>query len=57
MSLAAKLNDKDSQHDGYHETVITVGSPTVSIDGLRAARMGDPLHPMTSLNIPRTHVK
>ncbi|MGB7799597.1 type VI secretion system PAAR protein [Buttiauxella sp.] len=45
MSLAAKLNDKGSQHDGYRETVITAGSPTVSIDGLPAARMGEPLTP------------
>lgn len=43
MPLAAKLADKGTQHDGYRETEITAGSPTVSIDGLPAARMGDPL--------------
>ncbi|HKM97929.1 MAG TPA: type VI secretion system PAAR protein [Buttiauxella sp.] len=45
MPLAARLNDKGTQHDGYRETVITAGSPTVSIDGLPAARIGDPLNP------------
>jgi uncharacterized Zn-binding protein involved in type VI secretion len=40
MSLAAKIADKGTQHDGYNETVITAGSPTVSIDGLPAARLG-----------------
>ena len=45
MSLAAKLSDKGTQHDGYYETVITAGSSTVFIDGLPAARMGDPLTP------------
>ena len=45
MPLAAKLSDKGSQHDGYHETAIIAGSPTVFIDGLPAARMGDPLTP------------
>ncbi|ECG8517801.1 type VI secretion system PAAR protein [Salmonella enterica subsp. salamae] len=45
MSLATKLNDKGTQHDGYYETVIIAGSSTVSIDGLPAARQGDPLTP------------
>lgn len=45
MPTAARLNDKGTQHDGYHETVITAGSPTVFIDGLPAARMSDPLTP------------
>ncbi|EDS4738588.1 hypothetical protein B0C58_004623, partial [Salmonella enterica subsp. enterica serovar Oranienburg] len=45
MPAAARLNDKGTEHDGYHETVITAGSPTVLIDGLPAARMGDPLTP------------
>ena len=45
MPTAARLNDKGTQHDGYHETVITAGSPTVSVNGLPAARMGDPLTP------------
>lgn len=45
MPVAAKLNDKGTQHDGYNETVITAGSPTVFIDGMSAARLGDPLTP------------
>lgn len=45
MPLAAKLSSKGTQHDGYPETVITAGSPTVYIDGSPAARMGDPLTP------------
>jgi len=45
MPKAARLNDKGTQHDGYYETVITAGSPTVFIDGLPAARLGDPLTP------------
>ena len=45
MPSAAKLNDKGTQHDGYRETVITAGSPTVFIDNLAAARKGDPLPP------------
>ena len=45
MLLAAKLTDKGTQHDGYYETVITAGSSTVFIDGLPAARQGDPLTP------------
>ena len=45
MPLAAKLTDKGTRHDGYYETVITAGSSTVFIDGLPAARQGDPLTP------------
>lgn len=45
MPLAAKVSDKGTQHDGYPETVIISGSPTVLINGLPAARMGDPLTP------------
>ncbi|ECC1694490.1 hypothetical protein DPB93_18305 [Salmonella enterica subsp. salamae] len=41
MSIAARLGDKGTQHDGYCETVITAGSPTVFINGLPAARTGD----------------
>lgn len=33
MPTAARLSDKGTQHDGYYETVITAGSPTVFIDG------------------------
>lgn len=45
MPSAAKLNDKGTQHDGYRETAITAGSPSVFIDNLAAARKGDPLTP------------
>ncbi|MGB7802066.1 type VI secretion system PAAR protein [Buttiauxella sp.] len=43
MPLAAKLNDQGTEHDGFHSTPITAGSPTVCFDGLPAARLGDPL--------------
>ena len=33
MPLAARLNDKGTQHDGYRETVIIAASSTVFIDG------------------------
>lgn len=52
MPLAAKLNDKGTQHDGYHETVITAGSLTVFIDGMPSARLGDPLTPHSKLKHP-----
>ncbi|MGK9176063.1 type VI secretion system PAAR protein [Yokenella regensburgei] len=45
MPLAAKISDKGSQHDDYRETVINTGSGSVFIDGLPAARKGDPLTP------------
>ncbi|HCB2273660.1 TPA: PAAR domain-containing protein [Citrobacter koseri] len=41
MPTADRLNDKGTQHDGYHETIITAGSPSVFIDGLPAAKTGD----------------
>lgn len=41
MPIAARLNDKGNQHDGYYETVVIAGSPTVFIDGLPASRTGD----------------
>ena len=34
MPTAARFSDKGTQHDGYYETVIIAGSPTVFIDGL-----------------------
>ena len=43
MPTAARLSDKGTQHDGYYETAIIAGSSTVFIDGLPAARQGDPL--------------
>lgn len=41
MPTAARLNDKGTQYDDYYETVSIAGSPTVFIDGLSVARMGD----------------
>ncbi|EAA4491779.1 PAAR domain-containing protein [Salmonella enterica] len=41
MPTAARLNDKGTQYDDYYETVIIAGLPTVFIDGLSVARMGD----------------
>ncbi|EJP6754278.1 hypothetical protein NVT07_001197 [Salmonella enterica] len=41
MPTAARLNDKGTQYDDYHETVSIAGSPTVFIDGLPVARMSD----------------
>ncbi|MER3185722.1 PAAR domain-containing protein [Salmonella enterica subsp. enterica serovar Chester] len=41
MPTTARLNDKGTQHNDYYETVSIAGSPTVFIDGLSVARMGD----------------
>jgi uncharacterized Zn-binding protein involved in type VI secretion len=43
MGNAAKLNDIGTEHDGFHPTRIIAASPTVTIDGKPAARVGDPL--------------
>lgn len=43
MLIAVRLNDKGTQPEGYYETVIIAGSPTVFTDGLLAARTGDAL--------------
>ena len=40
---AAKIGDIGTDHDGFHPTAITAGSPDVFIDGIPAARVGDPL--------------
>lgn len=52
MPVASKLGDKGTEHNGYHETAIIAGSPTVSIDGLPAARLGDPLTAHSKLDHP-----
>lgn len=57
MPLAARLNDKGTQHDGYRETVIIAASSTVFIDGLPAARQGDPLTPHDKPKHPLIPVK
>lgn len=52
MPIAAKVNDKGSQHQGYPVTQIIAGSPTVFFDGLPAARLGDPLTPHSKPSEP-----
>ena len=42
---AAKLGDLGTDHEGFPPTPIVSGSPDVMIDGLPAARLGDPLAP------------
>lgn len=49
---AAKIGDIGTDHDGFHPTVITAGSPDVFIDGMPAARVGDPLAPHDKPNNP-----
>lgn len=43
MGNAAKVGDIGTDHDGFPPTKIISGSPDVFIDGLPAARVGDPL--------------
>ncbi|MFL9594091.1 type VI secretion system PAAR protein [Aeromonas schubertii] len=50
--LAAKIGDIGTDHDGFHPTAITDGSPDVFIDGIPAARVGDPLAPHDKPNNP-----
>ncbi|MDW2741358.1 PAAR domain-containing protein [Atlantibacter subterraneus] len=45
MPVVAKVSDKGTQHNGYHETVINAGNRTVFIDGMPTARLGDSLIP------------
>ena len=52
MPTAARLSDKGTQHDGYYETTIIAGSSTVFIDGMPAARQGDPLTPHSKPDHP-----
>lgn len=49
---AAKIGDIGTDHDGFHPTAITAGSPDVFIDGIPAARVGDPLAPHDKPNNP-----
>ncbi|QSR43228.1 type VI secretion system PAAR protein [Aeromonas dhakensis] len=49
---AAKVGDIGTDHDGFHPTAITAGSPDVFIDGIPAARVGDPLAPHDKPNNP-----
>lgn len=45
MPKAARIGDIGTDHSGYPPTPITAGSSTVKIDGIPAARQGDPLAP------------
>ncbi|MFH7524058.1 MULTISPECIES: type VI secretion system PAAR protein [Aeromonas] len=49
---AAKVGNIGTDHDGFHPTAITAGSPDVFIDGIPAARVGDPLAPHDKPNHP-----
>ena len=49
---AAKIGDIGTDHDGFHPTPITAGSPDVFIDGIPAARVGDSLAPHDKPNNP-----
>lgn len=49
---AAKVGDIGTDHDGFHPTAIIAGSPDVFIDGIPAARVGDPLAPHDKPNNP-----
>ncbi|MFA9394637.1 MAG: type VI secretion system PAAR protein [Halodesulfovibrio sp.] len=50
---AVKVNDIGTDHDGFHPTKVTAGSSDVFIDGLPAARVGDPLEPHDKPNHPK----
>ncbi|MGF1868437.1 type VI secretion system PAAR protein [Photobacterium indicum] len=43
MGNAVKVGDIGTDHDGFPPTAITAGSNTVKVDGIPAARKGDPL--------------
>lgn len=45
MAKAVKVGDTGTDHDGFPPTPVTAGSPDVKIDGMPAARVGDPLAP------------
>nr|VVV06126.1 hypothetical protein AW0309160_03610 [Aliivibrio wodanis] len=45
MAKAVKVGDRGTDHDGFPATLVTGGSPDVKIDGMPAARVGDPLAP------------
>lgn len=52
MGNAAKVGDIGTDHDGFPPTKIISGSADVFIDGLPAARLGDPLEPHDKPNNP-----
>ncbi|MDW6094306.1 type VI secretion system PAAR protein [Vibrio rhizosphaerae] len=43
MAKAVRVGDTGTAHDGFPPTPVTSGSPDVFIDGIPAARVGDPL--------------
>jgi len=49
---AAKVGNIGTDHEGFHPTPIIAGSPDVFIDGIPAARVGDPLAPHDKPNHP-----
>lgn len=49
---AAKVGNIGTDHEGFHPTPITAGSLDVFIDGIPAARVGDPLAPHDKPNHP-----
>lgn len=49
---AAKIGNIGTDHDGFRPTAITAGSPDVFIDGMPAARVGDPLESHDKPNTP-----
>ena len=52
MPKAAKVGDQVTDHDGFHPTAISAGSPDVFIDNQPAARVGDPTPPHSKPNHP-----
>lgn len=50
---AVKVGNIGTDHDGFHPTKVTAGSPDVFIDGVPAARVGDPLEPHDKPNNPK----
>ena len=51
---AVKVGDIGTDHDGFPPTPVTAGSPDVFIDGMPAARVGDPLAPHSKPKHPPT---
>jgi uncharacterized Zn-binding protein involved in type VI secretion len=43
MGNAVKLGDQDTGHGSHPPTSVTMGSPTVNVDGSTLARQGDTL--------------
>jgi len=50
---AVKVGNIGTDHDGFHPTKVTAGSPDVFVDGVPAARVGDPLEPHDKPNNPK----